>query len=213
MPKIDSLDTLLVEQLRDLYDAEKRLTKAIPKLVKNATAEELTTALENHLAETEQQVTRLEQAFEMMGQTARGKACAGIKGIIEEADEHVGEDYEFDGLRDAVIIGSAQRAEHYEIAAYGTAIAHARLLGRDDVADLLEQTLNEEKAADEKLTEVAETCVNMEAVSGEGEDEESDSEDMSENMSSDRSVRASSSGNSSRSRSSSSSSRSSKSRR
>ena len=202
MPKIDSLDTLLVEQLRDLYDAEKRLTKAIPKLVKHATAEELSTALQNHLGETEQQVTRLEQAFGMLGETARGKACAGIKGIIEEADEHVGEDYEYDTLRDAVIIGSAQRAEHYEIAAYGTAIAHARLLGRDDVADLLEETLNEEKAADEKLTEVAETCVNMEAMSG---DEEGDSEEMSTNMSSDRSVRASGAGNGARSKSSSSS--------
>jgi ferritin-like metal-binding protein YciE len=206
MQKIDSLDTLLVEQLRDLYDCEKRLTKAIPKLVKAATAEELSTALQNHLGETEQQVTRLEQAFGMLGETARGKACAGIKGIIEEADEHVGENYEYDTLRDAVIIGSAQRAEHYEIAAYGTAIAHARLLGRDDVADLLEESLNEEKTADEKLTEVAETCVNMEAMAGEADDEEeADSDDVSSNASSDRSVRASGSGNGSRSRSSSSS--------
>ena len=206
MQKIDSLDTLLVEQLRDLYDCEKRLTKAIPKLVKAATAEELSTALQNHLGETEQQVTRLEQAFGMLGETARGKACAGIKGIIEEADEHVGENYEYDTLRDAVIIGSAQRAEHYEIAAYGTAIAHARLLGRDDVADLLEESLNEEKTADEKLTEVAETCVNMEAMAGEADDEEeADSDDMSSNAGSDRSVRASGSGNGSRSRSSSSS--------
>jgi ferritin-like metal-binding protein YciE len=189
MPRIDSLDTLLVEQLKDLYDCEKRLTKAIPKLVKASTDGDLSAALQNHLAETEEQVTRLEQAFGMLGQTARGKACAGIKGIIEEADEHVGEDFELDSLRDATIIGAAQRAEHYEIAAYGTAIAHARLLGRDDVGDLLEQTLNEEKAADEKLTEVAETCVNLEATSG--EEEEADSDDMSENMNSERSVRAS----------------------
>lgn len=205
MQKIDSLDTLLVEQLRDIYDCEKRLTKAIPKLVKASTAEELSTALQNHLGETEQQVSRLEQAFGMLGETPRAKACAGIRGIIEEADEHVGENYEYDSLRDAVIIGSAQRAEHYEIAAYGTAIAHARMLGRDDVADLLEDSLNEEKAADEKLTEVAESCVNMEAISA--EEEEAESDDVSSKMSSDRSVRASGSGNGSRSRSSNSRSR------
>src|SRR5690349_21751135 len=135
MQKIDSLDTLLVEQLRDIYDAERRLTKAIPKLVKAATSEDLSSTLESHLRETEQQITRLEQAFGMLGEPAKAKACAGIRGIIEEADEHVGEDYEFDSLRDAAIIGAAQRAEHYEIAAYGTAITHARLLGREDVAD------------------------------------------------------------------------------
>jgi ferritin-like metal-binding protein YciE len=187
MQKIDSLDTLLVEQLRDIYDAEKRLTKAIPKLVKAATSDDLSSALEHHLRETEQQVTRLEQAFGMLGEPARAKTCAGIRGIIEEADEHVGEDYEFDSLRDAAIIGAAQRAEHYEIAAYGTAIAHARLLGRDDVADLLGETLAEERAADEKLSEVAETCVNMEAMSSNAdEDEEEDR--------SDRSMRSSSNG-------------------
>ena len=174
MQKIDSLDTLLVEQLRDIYDSERRLTKAIPKLVKAATNEDLSSALENHLRETEQQVARIERAFGMLGEPVRAKACAGMRGIIEEADEHVGENYEFDSLRDAVIIGAAQRAEHYEIAAYGTAIAHARLLGRDDVADLLEESLAEEKAADEKLSEVAETCVNMEAISGEDEDAESE---------------------------------------
>ena len=175
MQKIDSLDTLLVEQLRDIYDAEKRLTKAIPKLVKAATNEDLSSALQNHLRETENQVTRLERAFGLLDEPVRAKACAGIKGIIEEADEHVGEDYEFDSLRDAAIIGAAQRAEHYEIAAYGTAIAHAKLLGRDDVVDLLEESLAEEKAADEKLSEVAETCVNMEAISrGSDEDEDED---------------------------------------
>ena len=188
MPKIDSLDTLLVEQLRDIYDAERRLTKAIPKLVKAATNTDLSSALENHLGETEQQVARLERAFGMLGEPARAKSCAGIRGIIEEADEHVGEDYEFDTLRDAAIIGAAQRAEHYEIAAYGTAISHARLLGRDDVADLLDESLSEEKAADEKLSEVAETCVNMEAMSGEDEDE-ADTSNRSE-----RSTRSTSNG-------------------
>src|SRR5262245_2431146 len=106
MATIDSLDTLLVTQLRDLYDAEKRLTKAIPKLAKASTHDDLREALEGHLGETQEQVSRLEQAFEELGVAAKGKPCAGMKGIIEEGDEHVGEEYEDDGLRDAVIIGS-----------------------------------------------------------------------------------------------------------
>ena len=167
MASIDSMTALLVDELRDIYDAEKRLTKAIPKLAKKATNEELRSALEEHLEETEQQVQRLEQAFEHLGQRAKGKPCAGMRGIIEEGDEHVGEDYDDDDLRDAVIIGSAQRVEHYEIAAYGTAIAHARLLEQEDVVGLLEETLEEEKAADVKLTEIAESVVNLEAASEE----------------------------------------------
>jgi ferritin-like metal-binding protein YciE len=173
MASIDSMKTLLVDELRDIYDAEKRLTKAIPKLAKKATNDQLRSALEEHLAETEQQVQRLEQAFEHLGERAKAKPCAGMKGIIEEGDEHVGEDYEDDDLRDAVIIGSAQRVEHYEIAAYGTAIAHARLLEQEEVAELLEESLGEEKAADEKLTEIAESVVNLEATQeDEGEEEE-----------------------------------------
>jgi len=164
---------LLVDQLKDLYDAEKRLTKAIPKLAKKATNDQLRSALEEHLEETEQQVARLEEAFEHMGETARAKPCAGMRGIIEEGNEHVGEDYEDDDLRDAVIIGSAQRVEHYEIAAYGTAIAHAKLLGQNEVVELLLESLNEEKAADEKLTEIAEGVVNLEAAN-QDEDEESE---------------------------------------
>jgi ferritin-like metal-binding protein YciE len=169
MQKIDSLDTLLVEQLRDIYDAERRLTKAIPKMVKAARHEELSSALSRHLAETEKQVTRLEKAFGMLGEVPSAKACAGMRGIIEEGEEHLGEEYEDDSLRDAVIIGAAQRVEHYEMAAYGTAIAHARMLGRDDVADLLDETLTEERNADETLSEVAESCVNLEAASDEDE--------------------------------------------
>ena len=172
MSKIDSLDTLLVEQLRDIYDAERRLTKAIPKMVKAASNEDLRAALQNHLAETEKQITRLEEAFGMLGEVPSAKACAGMRGIIEEGEEHAGEEYEEDSLRDAVIIGAAQRVEHYEIAAYGTAIAHARMLGRDDVADLLDRSLAEEKNADETLSEVAETCVNVEAASDEDESSE-----------------------------------------
>jgi ferritin-like metal-binding protein YciE len=173
MASIDSMKTLLVDELRDIYDAEKRLTKAIPKLAKKATNDQLRSALEEHLEETEQQVQRLEQAFEHLGERAKAKPCAGMKGIIEEGDEHVGEDYDDDDLRDAVIIGSAQRVEHYEMAAYGTAIAHARLLEQDEVVELLEESLGEEKAADEKLTEIAESVANLEATQeDEGEDEQ-----------------------------------------
>src|SRR5262245_41794031 len=165
MAGIDSLRTLLVEQLKDIYDAEKRLTKAIPKLIKKSTHNELKTALQSHLDQTEEHVARIEQAFEELDTPAKGKTCAGMKGLVEEGDEHAGEDYDDDGLRDAAIIGAAQRVEHYEIAAYGTAIAHARLLELDDIASLLHETLEEEKAADEKLTEIAESVVNLDAAS------------------------------------------------
>src|SRR5687767_12237531 len=164
MPHIASFNELLVSQMRDLYDAEKRLTKAIPRLGKAAANDELRSALETHLEETEGQITRLEQAFEQLGERPKAKPCAGMRGIIEEGDEHMKEDYEDDSLRDAVIIGSAQRVEHYEIAAYGTAIAHARLLGRNEIANLLEESLAEEKAADKKLTAIAEGAVNLVAA-------------------------------------------------
>ena len=167
MPAIDSLRTLLIEQLKDIYDAENRLTKAIPKLIKKSTNADLKSALQNHLAQTEEHVSRIEQAFEELDQSPKSKTCAGMKGLIQEGDEHAGDDYDHDGLRDAAIIGAAQRVEHYEIAAYGTAIAHARLLGLDDVVELLEETLEEEKAADEKLTDVAESVVNLDAESEE----------------------------------------------
>lgn len=172
MASIDSLRTLLIEELKDIYDAENRLTKAIPKLVKKATNDQLKTALQDHLAQTEEHVSRIEQAFEQLDQSPKAKSCAGMKGIIEEGDEHAGESYDHDGLRDAAIIGAAQRVEHYEIAAYGTVIAHARLLGLDDVADLLGETLEEEKAADQKLTAIAESVVNVDA---ESEDEKASS--------------------------------------
>jgi ferritin-like metal-binding protein YciE len=176
MASIDSMNALLVDELRDIYDAEKRLTKAIPKLAKKASNDDLRSALEEHLQETEGQIARLEEAFEHLGERAKGKPCAGMRGILEEGDEHVGEDYEDDDLRDAVIIGSAQRVEHYEIAAYGTAIAHARVLQQDDIVQLLEESLEEEKAADAKLSEIAESVVNLEAA------DESEEDDSSEEM-------------------------------
>jgi len=175
MATVDSLKSLLVEQIKDIYDAEKRLTKAIPKLAKASTNEELSSALQEHLDETRNHVSRLEQVFEQLGERAKGKPCKAMQGLIEEGDEHAKEDYDDDDLRDAMIIGSAQRVEHYEIAAYGTAIAHARLLELGDVVDLLEETLAEEKAADAKLTEIAESVVNLEAAQEDGEEEEEES--------------------------------------
>jgi ferritin-like metal-binding protein YciE len=170
MTRIDSLDTMLVEELRDIYDGERRITKALPKMIKAATAQPLVAALEGHLSETEKQIERLEQAFEALDEPAKAKACAGMRGILEEGQEHLDADYDDDGLRDAAIIGSAQRVEHYEIAAYGTAIAHASALGHDKVVKLLEASLAEEKAADKKLTGIAESVVNTDAASGDADE-------------------------------------------
>lgn len=174
MPAVNSLRELLVEELRDIYDAEKRLTKALPKISKASAHDELKSAIDAHLEETREHVIRLEQAFEALDTPARAKTCAAMKGLIEEGDEHAGEDYADEGLKDAAIIGSAQRVEHYEIAAYGTAIAHAKLLELDDVVALLESTLEEEKAADSKLTEIAESVVNLDASAAGADDEASD---------------------------------------
>ena len=171
MSAVNSLRELLVEELRDIYDAEKRLTKALPKISKASSHDELKSAIDAHLEETREHVIRLEQAFEALDAPARAKTCAGMKGLVEEGDEHAGEDYADEGLRDAAIIGSAQRVEHYEIAAYGTAIAHAKLLELDDVVALLESTLEEEKAADSKLTEIAESVVNLDASAADDGDE------------------------------------------
>lgn len=165
MASIDSLTTLFVSELRDLYDAEQRLTKAIPKLAEASTHSDLINALNKHLGETQQHVARLEEAFDALDEDAEAETCAGIKGIISEGDDSAG-DCEEGSVRDAAIIGAAQRVEHYEIAAYGTAIAHARLLGHDPIVRLLEATLTEEKAADRTLTDIAESVVNPDANAG-----------------------------------------------
>jgi ferritin-like metal-binding protein YciE len=165
MASIDSLNELLVSELRDLFDAEQRLTKAIPKLVDVSSSNELIEALNKHLNETRQHVTRLEQAFSELGEEAATETCTGMKGLISEGDDHAG-DIDEGSLRDAVIIGAAQRVEHYEIAAYGTAIAHARLLGYDTTAQILETTLEEEKAADRTLSDIAESVMNPDANTG-----------------------------------------------
>jgi len=161
---------LFEDELKDIYWAEKALTKALPKMVKNATSEELVEALENHLSETEEQITRIEQIFESMDKKPVAKKCEAMAGLIKEAEE-IMKDCEEGAMRDAGIISAGQKVEHYEIASYGTLRAFADLLGLEEAVSLLEETLNEEKAADEKLTEVATSAINVEAAMEE-EDEE-----------------------------------------
>jgi ferritin-like metal-binding protein YciE len=172
MAGIDSLETLMQEELKDIYDAEKQLTKALPKMVKKATSEELKTAFGEHLRQTERHIERLEQVFEQLEMPARGKKCEGMKNLIKEGEDMIGETKD-DATRDAVMIASAQKVEHYEIASYGTLRTWANVLGQTEAASLLEETLEEEKQTDQKLTQIAESFVN-EASAEEGEDEESE---------------------------------------
>lgn len=161
---------LFENELKDIYWAEKALTKAIPKMIKNATSEELIEALENHLEETQTQVSRVEQVFEIIGKKAVAKKCEAMEGLIKEAEE-IMEECEEGPMCDAGIISAAQKVEHYEIASYGTLRQFAQTLGLTDAAELLAVTLEEEKAADDKLTEVAVSAINVEAM----EEEEVDS--------------------------------------
>jgi ferritin-like metal-binding protein YciE len=163
MSELTTIKDLLEEEIKDLYSAEKQLTKAIPKMAKGSNNEELAAAFEAHLKETQNQVTRLEKIAELLGTEPTGKKCKGMEGLIEEGSEMIQEG-EFEGeLLDAGLIGAAQRVEHYEIAAYGCVRMYAELLGEEDAAKLLEQTLEEEKETDEKLTELA-AAINVEAV-------------------------------------------------
>jgi ferritin-like metal-binding protein YciE len=169
--KINSLSALLQEELKDIYDAEKRLVRALPKMAKAASSDDLRQALEEHLEVTKGQVQRLEQVFDLLGVPAKAKPCAGMKGLIEEGEDVMGEDAS-ETLMDAAIIGAAQRVEHYEIAAYGTARTFAERMGNTEAAELLEETLNEEKEADEKLTEISEQLLEaMDTEGAESEDE------------------------------------------
>lgn len=154
---------LFEDELKDIYWAEKALTKAIPKMIKNATAPELIDALTSHLEETENQVTRLEQVFESIEKKAVAKKCEAMEGLIKEAGE-IMESCEPGAMCDAGIISAGQKVEHYEIATYGTLRQFAETLGLTEAATLLEATLNEEKAADEKLSEVATDAINIEAA-------------------------------------------------
>jgi ferritin-like metal-binding protein YciE len=173
-----TLQEKLVDDIRDLYHAEKQLVKALPKLAKASSHEDLREAIEMHLEETREQVTRLEEVFSALGEKVQAKTCEGMQGIIQEGSNLI-EEEEGGAVLDAAIIAAAQRAEHYEIGSYGTCAAWARLLGLDEVVSLLEQTLEEEKAADKKLTALAEQEVNLSAASeGRPEGEEEDEEEM-----------------------------------
>jgi len=188
MAEMNTLRDSLVDEIKDLFNAEKQLTKALPKLAKNATNPDLRAALEAHLAETHEQIARLEQVFELLDETARGKHCAGMAGIIEEGNDMLEADAE-DAVKDACIIAAGQRAEHYEMAAYGTSLAWAKALGLDEVAQLLEATLEEEKAADEKLSALAESGIN-EAATGGGDDQDDDEEESEDDEASEAAVAA-----------------------
>ena len=162
--KLETLHDLLVSELRDLYSAENQIIKALPKMAKTASSEELQGAFEEHLEQTREQVTRLEKIAKQLDITLRGKKCKAIEGLIEEGKEMMSEDAEAD-VMDAALIAAAQKVEHYEMASYGCARTWARLLGEDEIADLLQTTLDEEGETDKRLTELAESRVNAEAAS------------------------------------------------
>src|SRR5688572_32945574 len=170
------LEKLFTDSLKDIYWAEKQLTKALPKMQKKATTDELKSAIEEHLAQTEEHVSRLEQVFEICGKKAQAKKCDAMEGLIEEGDTIINETEDNSMTRDAGLIMAAQKVEHYEIATYGSLVQFAKTLGMNDAAELLHKTLDEEKHTDEKLTEIAEWHVNQaaeheEAVESEKEEE------------------------------------------
>jgi len=162
MPTAGTLHDAFLDELRDTYDAELQITKALPGMVKAATSAKLKAAFEAHLKETKAQVSRLEEAFASLDEKVRGKHCAGMAGILAEGKAIMEEDFD-ETTMDACLIAAAQRVEHYEMAAYGTLVAWARSMAHTEVADLLEETLNEEKAADSKLSSLARAGINKKA--------------------------------------------------
>jgi ferritin-like metal-binding protein YciE len=171
MADAGTLHDAFLDEIRDLYDAEKQLTKALPKLAKTATSPKLRDAFESHLEETRGHVERLEQVFASLDEKVRGKHCDGIAGIIEEGKSMMEEDFE-ETTMDACLIAAGQRAEHYEIGAYGTVVAWAQAMGHTEAARLLQQNLNEEKAADKKLSALAEGGINQQAAANAHPDQE-----------------------------------------
>lgn len=163
--KLNTIEDLFHHELKDLYSAENQLVKALPKMAKAASNEELKAGFEEHLEQTKGHVERLDQIADMIGKKLGGHKCKAMEGLVEEGAELISEDAE-DSVRDAGLIGAAQRVEHYEIAGYGTAIALANTLGQREAASLLQKTLQEEKATDAKLTKLAETRVNAAAPVG-----------------------------------------------
>ena len=173
---MDTLQALFHETLRDIYYAEKKILKTLPKIAKKTTSPALAAAFQAHQTETEGQVERLERVFELLGKTARGKTCAAMDGIVEESDE-ISKEAQAGPVRDAGLLAAAQAVEHYEISRYGTLIAWADKLGMSEAAELLKETLEEEKATDKKLSELALSEINIEAEMAEGDLEEDDDED------------------------------------
>ena len=170
MPKLASLDDLLVHELQDIYNAESQILKALPRMIKAATHPDLKQAFEEHRQQTEEQVRRLEHAFKLLGVPAKGRKCEGMAGLIEEGKKVMEEDAE-PPVRDAALIAGAQKVEHYEIASYGCVCTYAEMLGYDQVHDLLGQNLDEEETTDQRLTALAENVINQEAEDVEEEEE------------------------------------------
>ena len=167
----EDLRELLLDGLKDIYWAEKALTKALPKMVKNATTPQLVKAIEEHLTVTEEQVKKVEKVFEILGEKAKAEKCDAMEGLIKEGEDIMKSTQE-GPVRDAGIIAAAQKVEHYEIASYGSLVTLANTLGLEDVAAMLQETLDEEKEADELLTSIAETAINIEAAQEDEEEEE-----------------------------------------
>ncbi|MDB6016017.1 MAG: ferritin-like protein [Pedosphaera sp.] len=163
METINSLDAIFLQEIKDLYSAEKQLTKALPKVAKKASSPELKSAIEEHLHQTEGHVNRLEEVFRILGQPPKARTCAAMKGILEEASEIMSQKAD-PSVLDAALVGAAQKVEHYEIASYGTIVQWAKEMGREDIKNLLGQTLDEEEKADQKLTELATTSINRKAL-------------------------------------------------
>jgi ferritin-like metal-binding protein YciE len=169
--EIDSLRKLYVEELKDLYSAEKQILQALPRMAKKASSPQLKAGFEEHVRQTEEQVKRLDRIFEGLGKSPRGKKCKGMEGLIEEGKEIMQEDMDED-TRDAALIAAAQKVEHYEIASYGCVCTYAEMLGYEQVHDLLGQNLEEEETTDEKLSILAETVINLQAEEADDTEEE-----------------------------------------
>ncbi len=164
------LEKFFHDQLKDIYWAEKHLTKALPKMAKATTTEDLKTAIDDHLAQTEEQIVRLEQVFELLGKKAQAKKCDAMEGLIKEGESAVEDTEDGSMTRDAAIIMASQKVEHYEIATYGSLVQLAKTMGQDEIADILQTTLDEEKETDQNLTSLAESCINYEAATEEEEE-------------------------------------------
>jgi ferritin-like metal-binding protein YciE len=162
MARLSSLDDLLVHELQDVYNAEAQILKALPKMTKAASNPDLKAAFEEHRVQTEGQVTRLEQVFELLGMSPKGRKCEGMAGLLEEGKKTIEQDAE-PSVKDAALIASAQKVEHYEIAAYGCLCTYAEMLGYDQVHELLGRNLDEEETTDQRLTALAESVINPEA--------------------------------------------------